>query len=272
MLTKTEQYEQGIESFNNFHELLSNSLHSVMPDVKLGQNCGYGWRGYQIKEYESLFPQRYYFEIYLDNPCVLKFSESYIESPYHYKYPFSYPFDLSRTNFFDEDLSFQKTLLMEFISLMEKVAYEWQNSELRKLCIPIPEQNLKITKPNERKHNWKYEKIYSYVEAINQQNDLLDDIRKIASNTLGKQCLSLNRQKTNSRSWWARVNTIKGYDFVWRIYYDKPLKISFEKKTGESIIDPFDLEECKYFDLILGDQKSKLEKFVKNCLDIAQQY
>ncbi len=51
---KTDLYLQGMDSLNDFFEMLYSAMRTVMPEARISTTGAFVWRGYRIDEYEGL--------------------------------------------------------------------------------------------------------------------------------------------------------------------------------------------------------------------------
>jgi len=294
--TKTEQYERGMQAINNFYSMLYKAMKEALPTAQFSRNGAYGWRGYQINQYEDLAPNQYYCEIYPSNTGItkdLRFQESYKNPTYiptdkyeaelgiksgRYCYPFQISLDLYRARFFMMDVDEQFSLLENFVKYGAEQGLLWQHSTAR--TQRTDPKFLKGSQVSSRRENIKLVELqqvgFEFMEAWKTQHDLF--IRLIAALTPYKPINVITEKE------WIRMNAhprhfnfrglfmnsgklLSGeFDIRWLIYFEKPELLRCFTSQME-LIDDLNLVNNDYFDLPENQKDKELTSFIKKCLD-----
>jgi hypothetical protein len=237
MHEKTDIYVRGMEAINNFYSMLYDAMLEGMPGEKrILPNGAYGWRGYQIDQYQNLARGQYYCQVYPGNPdqflrgngtinsftCrELVFQEAYEDSKHtpidereqkhciqtgNYYYPFQVSLDLYRSRFFLLNKEEQFAVLKTFVSCASDQALIWHRSNAR---LQVTNSNFLEGKEVNRKppKSEPFGKVnVEFLDIWGMQDDLFTTLKKIlrenASKIIGKDIRWL----------WPNAN-INNFDF-----------------------------------------------------------
>jgi hypothetical protein len=239
----TSEYIQGIQSINDFFEMLYAAMQSVMPNALLSKSGAWVWRGYRINEYDDLAYGQYYFQItpnddpildlgtnlttienniqqdkLMHTPRFLEFKESYIEPNYQavdsteeqygiksgrYHDPFRLTLDLYQSRFFLFDVDEQYSLIRDFVDFACREAKLWQKSKGREKTTSDVFINGTRTARNTRKAAEPYNQIAP---------EYLTALRSQAF--LFRELSSCLKQKLGNKVLWLRPNAQwRNWDF-----------------------------------------------------------
>lgn len=276
-------YVMAMQSFNDFFEMLFWVLqNSVKPKIELSTSSAFGWRGYQFDEYSNLAPSRYGFQIYYGNPEILLCQESYRDSNNQYFYPFKRKINLQETEFFSFTKQEQIIFLEDFVNYGLAECILWQNSDYRKSKIP-PEYRTGKKVTNWRVNAQDFGQVSDkYLLAAPMQEKLF----AMLENSLDRMTLLVlsrtNTKEVNTqwRNWAFRgfkmkINEPDGaeppgrFEYVWRIYFQKPTFIYFEFYDGKStqkLQPPFEMNS-EFLNSAESQQQIAIDNFVKKSLE-----
>ena len=275
----TTSYLIGMKGFNDFFEVLFDSILKSCRGIELSNTAAFGWRGFRIDKYMNLARCQYYFQINTNCPRELILHEVYNDGRYRYPWKDHPVFDLELNGFFNFSKANQRDLLVEFTALAVQQAMVWQNSEARKVQVPADFFYGNVTLTNYVQMRVIFEKIPpEFVSATVTQNQIFTSLKDAilfeVSARMGRQAIL--EPNTSWFNWDFRGLRMKICDqdgikpsgptpFVWRIYYRQPAVIRFESEYGQREMN---LEDEAFLTLQQEQQSEWLGRFVRNALDL----
>ena len=246
MNTLNPQYLPAMNALNDFYEMLYEAMQTAMPTALLSKSGAYVWRGYRIDQYQNLALNQYYCQL---NPTgdshILVFKESFYDEsvPGHYRDVPMGTLNFSQEGFFSRDREGQLARLTEFISTCAREAVRWQDDERRLSVVPAQNRTGYEVRRHERGPVGHYNKVTEdLLQAFPMQNRIFDLLNPAIIAACQQVCAVTPVLRANIsvfnwgfrgfRMWMGEVDG--ACDFVWRIYYERPSMITFERNKGKS--------------------------------------